>query len=397
MTVQTLERPAGLSWQHLAILLIGRLVLNTAFRMVYPLLVFLAAGLGVSIQTASLLVTLQVGTSLLSPLGGMLSDTRGERLTMLIGLASFCIGALACALAHSFGLFLGGYTLIGVGAALYMPALQSYASARSDYSQRGRVLGILELSWALAALIGVAGLTLLVEAWNSWAPAFWCLFVLGAVMLLFSMALPNDGVHQHRSSARPQAGSGFAAALSSPDVRGALILVFCQLLASELVFVVYATWLERDFAAGTEQLGLIFGLLGFVELGGSLGATLFTDRIGKRRAVLAGFTAVAIFVALLPLSAGHWGLFLILFLLFDLCFEFAIVSLFPLVSGLSAHNRGIVLALSVTAVGIGRVVGSLIGPQLFAAAGFLANGLLAGAAALLGVLVGLIFVREGRA
>src|SRR5690606_18845196 len=82
MTTRVAEGARGLGWGALAILLVGRIAFNTAFRVVYPLLAFLATGLEVSLSTASLLVTMQVGTTLLSPLGGVLSDARGERFTM---------------------------------------------------------------------------------------------------------------------------------------------------------------------------------------------------------------------------------------------------------------------------------------------------------------------------
>jgi len=393
MTTQAAERAKGLGWGHLAILLLGRIAFNTAFRVVYPLLAFLATGLEVSLGVASLLVTMQVGATLLSPLGGLLADARGERLTMQLGLVSYCAGALVCALTAGFVPFLCGYGLIGLGTALFMPAGQSYASGRSSYAQRGRVLGLLELSWALAALVGVSQLTRLVEAQGGWAAAYWVLLGLGALTLALTPALPEE----RRAPAVREAGApAEPAALAQPGVWPALGFVLCQLLAVELIFVVYAAWLEADFGATTAQLGQIFALLGLVELAGSSGAALLTDRIGKRRAVLAGFGATAALMALLPLSAGSWGLFLLLFLLFDLCFEFAIVSVFPLVSGLAVRGRGTVMAASVAAVGVGRVIGSLLGPQLFAGAGFWANGLLAALLAGLGVAAGAALIREGR-
>jgi predicted MFS family arabinose efflux permease len=305
------------------------------------------------------------------------------------------MGALICALTTGFALFMLGYGLIGLSTALYMPAVQAYASARSDYGQRGRVLGILELSWAMAALVGVTGLTQLIALRGGWAPAFWGLLALGLAMLALTLTLPDAGGAARRRHAR---GAGPRInVLRRGDILGALGLVLCQMLAAELIFVVYAGWLQRDFAASTEQVGLIFGLLGFVELGGSVGATLLTDRIGKRRAVVLGFLAVAVFQALLPLSAGSWPLFLTLFLLFDLCFEFAIVSTFPLVSGLTEEGRGTVLALSVASSGLGRVIGSLAGPLVFTAVGFWGNGLLASGAALAGALICLRLVKEGKA
>lgn len=395
MSAQAAERATGLGLSQLGILLTGRIAFNTAFRVVYPLLAFLAGGLGVSLGTASLLVTMQVAATLLSPLGGWLSDVHGERLTMRLGLASFCAGALLCALAAGFGPFIVGYGLIGLGTALFMPASQSYASERTSYAERGRVLGLLELSWAMSALVGVAGLTWLVEAQQSWAPAYWALLGVGLTTLALSLALPGDS-HEARAQRR-EAGGGVMGALTQHGVWAALGFVVCQLLAVELIFVVYAAWLGRDFGATTAQLGQVFALLGIVELAGSSAAALLTDRVGKRRAVLLGFALTAGLVALLPLSSGRWGLFLALFLLFDLCFEFAIVSVFPLVSGLARRGRGTVMAATVAAVGVGRVVGSLLGPRLFEGAGFWANGLGAALVAAIGVGLGALLIREGDA
>jgi predicted MFS family arabinose efflux permease len=397
---QTAGRTPALGWGQLVILLAGRLVFHTAFRVVYPLLPLLAAGLGVDLRTASLLVTVQVSASLLSPLGGLITDRYGERATLLAGLCLFTLGAAGCAMARSFGPFLAGYGLIGMGAALYMPAVQTYASNRSDYSQRGRVLGILELAWALSALIGVVALSRLVEAGGGGAPAFWTLAALGAALTAVTPRLPMEGGRQAEREAGRQPGrerGGFGVALGQAGVLPALAVVLLQLMAAELVFVVYGAWLEGDFGASTQQLGLIFGLVGLFELAGSTGATLLIDRFGKRRSVLVGFAAMGVVVLLLPLSTGSWALFLTLFALFALCFEFAVVSVFPLMSGLGARARGTVMALCMMATGTGRIVGSLVGPRLFEATGFVGNGLLAGAAALVGVALGALLIREGDA
>jgi predicted MFS family arabinose efflux permease len=385
---------APLTWRQILILLVGRLTLNTAFRVVYPLLTFLATGLHIDLATASLLITAQVAATLISPLGGSLADAYGERTTMIGGLLLFCLGAAVCAIAREFMLFMVGYGVIGLATALYHPSAQAYASARTPYAQRGRVLGILELSWAFAALIGVTSLSWLIGIDDTWAPAFWALFVVGVLSLLGTIIElpPVPHMRQARQADAPRLNRH---ALAQPSVIAALLCMFCTLLAAELIFVVYAGWIEADFGATTEQMALVFGLLGFVELAGSSGSTLLVDRIGKRRTVLVAFSVVAMFQALLPISAGNWGLFLLLFLLFDLWFEFAIVSVFPLISGILPEARGTMLSLSVAAIGLGRVVGSLVGPLIWTAFGFIANGLLAASMTTLGVIVCLLFVREG--
>jgi predicted MFS family arabinose efflux permease len=385
---------APLTWRQLTLLLAGRLTLNTAFRIVYPLLAFLATGLHVDLSTASLLVTAQVAATLISPLGGRLSDVYGERITMIGGLLLFCAGAAVCAVADVFVPFMLGYGLIGFGTALYHPAAQAYASARTRYARRGQVLGFLELSWALAALVGVTSLAWLIKASDSWALAFGALLAAGALVLIGTcIALP--AIPHARGADRDGRERRARVTLMQPSVIGAMLLMFCTLLAAEVIFVVYAFWLQADFGATTDQLGFVFGLLGLAELGGSLGSTLLVDRLGKRRTVLIAFSVVAGLQALLPISKGSWALFLPLFLLLDLWFEFAIVSAFPLISGILPAARGTLLALNVAVIGLGRVVGSRIGPLLWERFGFVANGLLAAAMTLLGVVVCLLFVREG--
>lgn len=393
MTSSAIAPARPLTWQHIAILLAGRLTLNTAFRIVYPLLTFLALGLEVDLRVASLLVTMQVGATMLSPVGGMVADAHGDRAAMLWGLGFFCAGAALCTAARDFAPFLVGYGLIGLGTAFYHPAAQAYASARTAYARRGQVLGLLELGWALSALVGVAGLSRLVEASSDWAPAFAVLLGAGGLIL----ALTLVGLPAAPAGAPRPAGGRWLnlAVLKRRSVAAALAFLFCALLAYELLIVVYAGWMEAAFGATTAQIGIVFGILGFAELGGVLAVTLLVDRIGKRRATLLGFTATGLLQMLLPLSAGNWTLFVPLILLFSLCFEFALVSAFPLLSGLDPTARGAVLAFSVTAIGIGRVIGSLVGTPLWQTYGFLANGLLGCGLTLLGVLICLLFVREG--
>src|SRR5262249_4932367 len=139
----------------------------------------------------SALVTVQVLASIVSPLGGTLADTRGERTTMTGALGIFCVGAALCALAGGFGGFLAGYALIGLAVALYQPSAQAYLSKRTTYERRGRALGIYETSWAAAALLGVAPLMQLVQATGSAETIFWIILAAGACSLaLVRFGLP---------------------------------------------------------------------------------------------------------------------------------------------------------------------------------------------------------------
>ncbi len=384
------HEPETLALSHLALITFARFGLITAFRITYPLLPFLSQRLQISLETVSMLVTVQVLASFISPLGGTLSDTRGARTTMSLAFTLFCAGALCCALLSSFAGFLVGYALIGLSVALYQPAAQSYLSARTPYQRRGMVLGIYELSWATSALIGVAPLMLLVQATNSVAPVFWTLLGVALVSLvLIRFVLPPL---ERRGTGRPQPIAWSVLRQSRVvALLGMLVLILC---AIDLVFVVQSEWLQRSFNADAAQLGQVFALMGVAEFAGALSSTLLVDRVGKKRAVVTGYALTALAAALLPMSSGSWLTVLALFVLYDLLFEFSIVSTFPLASELAPEARGTVMALAGTAVGTGRALGATFAGLLFNAFGIFVNGWLSAALITAGLLLCVRFVHE---
>jgi len=402
---------------QLAVVTLGRLGLNVAYRIVYPLQPFLAGHLRVDLRTVSALVTVQVLASIASPLGGTLADTRGERATMSAGLALFSLGAALCALAPTFAGFLVGYALIGLAVALYQPSAQAYLSARTSYARRGWALGVFETSWAGAALLGIAPLMTLVQVTGDSAWPFGIIATVGACSLaLVRFGLPPsprrwpDRIKQPPTARTPRARNSFSpwrpwrlggsspridwSALRVPSVLGVLALLFLSICAVDLIQVVYGAWAKSAFGANDADLGQVFGMLGIAELAGSVGSTLLVDRAGKKRAVLAGFALTALSIAALPLSAGSWPAFVALYVLFDLCFEFSIVSVFPLASGVAPAVRGTVMALAVLTNGLGRAVGSQVAAPLWSAYGIWANGLVGAGMTFIGVVACWRLVRE---
>jgi predicted MFS family arabinose efflux permease len=342
-------------------------------------------------------VTVQVLASIASPLGGALADTRGERATMTGGLALFCAGAAVCALSSSFGGFLAGYALIGLAVALYQPSAQAYLSKRTSYERRGWALGVFETSWAAAALLGVAPLMLLVQVTGSSAAVFWIILAAGAASLAlirFGLpALPNSAAGQGDRSGGARQRIDWRA-VRAPSVLGIMGLLLLTACAIDLIFVIQGAWSKASFGANEAQLGQVFGMLGVAELIGSLGSTVLVDRVGKKRAVLASYLLTAATMLALPLSEGSWALFLPLYFLFDLFFEFSIVSSFPLASGVAPTARGTVMALGVLTIGLGRAAGSQLATPLWSSYGIWANGVIGAGLVLAGVLVCWALVSE---
>ncbi|MBC8162128.1 MAG: MFS transporter [Roseiflexaceae bacterium] len=379
--------------RELAVVAGARTVQLTAYRIIYPLAPFLAAQLGVDLGMVALLITVQVLASLFSPLGGVLATRSGQRTAMLLGQAVFVLGTGLCALAPNFWGFLVGYGLIGLAVSIYHPSAQSYLSARTSYARRGYALGIYEVSWAAAALLGVAPLMVLVDQTDRPQIAFIVLAVAGLASLVVVRAALPQGDKLTRGT-----GEHFSwRVLLLPGVAALLAVLLFTMAGCDLVFIVQSAWLQASFGAQASLVGAVAAIQGASELLGSLGSAVLVDRVGKKRSVLLGFGMVAAAALLLPLTSGQWLLFLPVSLLFVLGFEFGIVSSFPLASGVAPAARTAVLSLCTVAVGLGRTLASLVAEPLWSVYGIGANALACAGLVIVGLVICGLAVREQEA
>jgi MFS transporter, DHA1 family, inner membrane transport protein len=345
----------------LAFLSAERLVMNTAFRFVYPFLPAIARGLGVPLEAAGLLVSARWGAGLATPVVQRAAG-RGEARRSLIvtGCLLFIAG---CSITALTGVYVGalvGFVLLGLAKPAFDIASQAYVADRVPYERRARYLSVFELTWALALLVGAPVAGWLIDR-GAWYTPFWAC----AALTVVALALVPRFID---ADATMRAGSGEHGGFGRS---GLVFLAVAALftLAAEAMFVVFGAWLEDSFGLTLAALSGAAVVIGVAELAGE-GATLaFTDRIGKRRAVLIGLAVSVIGFALLAPASQSLvvGMVALATALFG--FEFTIVSSIPLATELQPHRRARFLAWMVVAMSAGRGVGAAAGPFLFAASG----------------------------
>lgn len=391
----------------------ARFALNFPFRMVYPFLPVISRGLNMPLETTSLLLTVRSLAAISSPLYGLLADRRGRQPIMLGGLVALVIGAVLMGITPSFVLALAAFALLGLSKASYDPAMQAYIGDVVPYEGRGKIVGILELPWALAWLIGVPIAGFLI-AWVGWHAPFWLAAGLGAISLVATWLskIPAGGLYpgwpkvrfsrELRGATEPKDGRSSSLTPASHHLRATrpaitALLVTCLLMAaSDNVFVVYGAWFETQFRLPVVTLGLVSVVISVAELVAEGSSAGLADRIGKRRAVLAGMVLNALTYLLLPQLARGLSSALLGIALMILTFEFSIVCLIPLVSELAPAARGTVMALNVAAISLGRMISSLTGPRLWTHGGLAANALVSAGIVLLAAVILWRGVREIR-
>jgi predicted MFS family arabinose efflux permease len=347
---------------QVTIFVLVRLVVNTMFRMIYPFLSYFAKGFGVDLRTISYAITARSLMGLIGPFLASVADSRGRKVGMLIGMIVYTGAISLIVIWPTFTTFFIALSLAFIGYLIFVPSMQAYLGDRVPYEKRGRVLGITEFAWSLSAIIGVPLVGLIISRYG-WLAPFPLLALLGALsFIILAWMLPKD-------SAPMEGQSGFWNNLrkifSYPPAIAALLMATLYTAANETVTLVYGVWVEQAFILSIASLATIALAIGISEFGGEVLVTMFTDKIGKRKALAMGILGNCL-ASLALLFFGRWlvGAMLSLFL-FYLTYEFTIVSGIPLMTEILPSARATMMAAYMAFIALGRSMGDLLAPSLF--------------------------------
>jgi predicted MFS family arabinose efflux permease len=164
--------------------------------------------------------------------------------------------------------------------------------------------------------------------------------------------------------------------LHSPNARAALLVSLLLLAANEVINLVFGAWLEQSFGFKLAALGAASALIGISEMGGEISGGVLSDRIGRKKAVIIGMALIVVVSAALPfIGRTQFGAIAGLFL-FYLAFEFADIAIISIMNGLIPEARATLMGANVAAMSLGRMLGNLMAPFLFAV-GFWLNSVAA--------------------
>lgn len=379
----------------------GKLLVDIGNQIFNPFLPVIAAGLGISVVTLGQLVGLRSAMGIFSPFSGAIADRHGYRLVIRVALLANAAGYLLLAFATAPWMVVAGMILAGLGIGVFVPNLQAYVSGKLPYNLRARGLGMIEYSWALTGIVGLSLVGLLIAA-TSWRTPF-VLLAVGMVAMSFVFgALP--GIHREVSeatSAPAPAASRWRQVAETFNLRTNRRSAYATILAGALsyfaavqIMIAHGAWLADQYGLGAAQLGFVAFVFGWFDLAASVSVSLFTDRIGKRRSVLIGITGSLIGYALMPVLNVTVTLAVVSIAFARMCFEFNIVSHFPLLSEQVPAQRGQAMTLGSAAALVAGTVAGFSGPWLLVTLGVPALAWSSGAAVALALTVVLLLVRE---
>ena len=416
-----------------AVGVVAKLFIDTSVQLYNPFLMVYAAGVGVSAVTMGQLVSLRNIMGLAAPVVGHLADKIGYRLIMRLSLLLAGLGILLLSTGAGLPVLILSMVVAGLGQGGFTPNLHSYLSSKLPYSKRSRYLGIVEYSWALAGIIGLALIGVLIELFSWREP----LYVLGGGLIASSLLLgtlpkteggrvsggseykggesdesggpdesgesggPGAGAEEPGRTDAGRRGSKVAGIIRffylGAHWKSAWAAVFVNVFnffAITHIMIIHGGWLETEYGLAPSKLGLVALLLGVFDWMGSIIVSVAGDRIGKRRSVLIGAGGMVVFFSLLPVLNFSLPFALISLLMPRFFFELATVSNFPLLSEQYPPQRGKIMSLSVAGGLLGTTIAASTGPVSYLNVGVWGLGPVSAVAAGFSCLLVIFFVRE---
>lgn len=340
-----------------------RTVFNTMYRMIYPFLSVFSRGLGVDISTLSQALANRSLAGALGPFLAAVADRRGRKTGMLFGIGLFVIGIGVMILWPSFPSFVIMLILTTLGKYGFDPSMQAYLGDRIPYQQRGRALAITELGWSLSFIIGIPLVSLLI-ALRGWQSPFVGLALMGILVGCALMwLLPGDSTPQ---DGQANIWDNFRDVLRYPPALAGLAVGFTASTANEAINLVFGVWMEDAFALKIIALGGTAAVIGFAELGGETLVGVYVDRLGKVNAITLGLALNCLAALGFPLLGRHAAGAVLGLFLFYITFEFTLVSIIPMMTEIMPQARATLMAFNVAALSLGRALGDVIAPPLYA-------------------------------
>jgi predicted MFS family arabinose efflux permease len=370
----------------IGVVVLCRLVLNTARRFAYPFAPVLSRGLGVPLTAITSLIALNWATNLLGVAFGPIGDRVGYRKLMISAMVLLGTGMLMGGLFPFYAVMLVALFLAGLGKSIFDPAVQAYISNRVPYGRRAMAIGFMEISWAGSTLFGIPLIALIIDG-VGWRSPF---FVMGAAGLMGALAVMLFFTGDSTGAPKPHSTQSYRQMLKSlvedKASLGAMAYVFFFSAAIDNLFVVYGAWLETAFNVGIVVLGLGTSIIGAAELLGEIMVATISDRFGLKRVVPFGIILCIMTYVLLPVVSQSFCLALAGLFVHFLLFEYTIISSLALCTELRPEMRATMIAGFTGAAGLGRVAGALSGGPVWLSGGIAATCLVSA------VITGLAFL-----
>lgn len=273
----------------------------------------------------------------IGPIGGWLQDRRGPRVVMLVSLTLLGVGVAATSVMTQLWHFIliWGF-IVGIGAGGMSSVLSATVANRWFVKHRGVVVGILNSAGSTGQLIFIPVIMAIIVAW-SWRTASMVLAALAAfIFVLVWWLMRNDPAdvgdeplgesggseparapHPGRADAATGAVSPVTSVAQAMKSRTFWLLCGAYYICGGTTNGLIGTHMiphALDIGITEGTAALTVGIMGFMNLFGTLGAGWLTDRMDSRKLLATVFALRGVSLFILPLVTDGSGMFVFAFI-----------------------------------------------------------------------------------
>ncbi len=272
-------------------------------QLLIPILPKISRDLEIPVQTVSRLFSIYaLSAAFFNLILGPLTDRYGRVPFLRVGLVAFVLLGLAAAYSRSYADLIGIRALAGIAAGLLSTCTAGLVGDYFPYRRRGRVMGIVLMSYFAALILGLPLGAWVAEQWE-WRAVFLCTAGLAGILLLPSLLVfPAE---RPKERAQRRAWRNYVSFLRGRATRSGIAASFLISGATLALLTFISAHLDASFGVSAVQISWLFIVSGVGALIASPVAGWLSDSLGKRRVFLAGNTLLVF--PLLVLHRIPWG------------------------------------------------------------------------------------------
>ncbi len=332
----------------------------TGVGIVIPLLPIYARDMGASgLYIGLIFGSFSLSRTFFLPYFGRLSDKKGRKPFIVIGLFTYALISFAFILSHSVESLIVLRFIQGITSALILPVTQAYVGDITPKGREGFTMGVFNMSIFLGLSIGPLIGGWVHDRFNLQA-TFVSMGFLALIGFLFSLLLLPP-TRSEQSLSRKNGLISWAQLLKDKELIGLCLFRFTYLACIGIILGFLPVYADSAFSLSSTSIGILVMLGIFVSGLMQIPMGFLADRVNRNLMIITGGLITGIAIFLFEWAGGFWDLFFdnVLFGLGGGISMPAIMAL-ALIKGNNTKAMGSVMALMTMAHSMGMFAGSIL-------------------------------------
>lgn len=332
----------------------------TGVGIVIPLLPIYARDMGASgLYIGLIFGSFSLSRTFFLPYFGRLSDKKGRKPFIVIGLFTYALISFAFILSHSVESLIVLRFIQGITSALILPVTQAYVGDITPKGREGFTMGVFNMSIFLGLSIGPLIGGWVYDRFNLQA-TFVSMGFLALIGFLSSLLLLPP-TRSEQSLSRKNGLISWAQLLKDKELIGLCLFRFTYLACIGIILGFLPVYADSAFSLSSTSIGILVMLGIFVSGLMQIPMGFLADRVNRNLMIITGGLITGIAIFLFEWAGGFWDLFFdnILFGLGGGISMPAIMAL-ALIKGNNTKAMGSVMALMTMAHSMGMFAGSIL-------------------------------------